>query len=537
MNRRWKKRTLAVGAATMLLTACAPAPPGPDPVADLLLLVTFEGLPGRSLGCEGNPRARTPHLDRFSRTGVTAANAVGTPLGTRPGLATLLTGLTPGEHGLRHDTYPLGPGRTLAEVLRDEGFRTAAFATTPAADRRHGLGRGFERHSVIPGDALARSFADWRDDPSEAPAFVWIHLRGVDPTDADDSFARVRDVAGADAFVVVTVPDAPRPDPAVPVLVAGPTVAPGIRSGLTYTGDVCAIIAAAAAGSDHLKGALENPPADREIPLPAPFAPPAEAMVALNRGRDLQRAGDPAAAADAFATARIAEPRLVEALAREADLCRRLGRTQDAVDRAQEVLALVPEHPDARVLLARLLAAQRDAKAARKWLTPVLDASPSHAGALAARAELALLAGDSPAAVRDLRAALANVDLEPGTLVDIGTGLSKVGLHADAVRTVRRAVNGGDRSPPTRYTLGFVLQKSERFQESVSEYTMLIREHPAYLPPYRNLGMLMAKDGEIERAILLWERGLEHHPDDAGLLANVKTAREALGLATLGDSE
>ena len=88
--------------------------------------------------------------------------------------------------------------------------------------------------------------------------------------------------------------------------------------------------------------------------------------------------------------------------------------------------------------------------------------------------------------------------------------------------------------PDARYTLAWVLEQAERFPESVQEYELLIRDHPEYLPPYRNLGALMARDGEVERAIRLWEEGLRHHPDDPGLRTNVEAARGALGEATLG---
>jgi len=198
------------------------------------------------------------------------------------------------------------------------------------------------------------------------------------------------------------------------------------------------------------------------------------------------------------------------------------------------VLAAVPEHPDAKVLLARLLAAAPDPDGAEALVREVLRASPRHAGALAARAEVEILRGNAPAAARDLRSALAAAGTRSDDLVAIAAELSRAGLHAEAVATARRALETGDRSPPARFTLAIALAGAERYAESVDEYARLIREHPEYLPPYRNLGTLMARDGELERAIRLWEQGLQFHPDDAGLKANVEEARRALGLGTLG---
>jgi tetratricopeptide (TPR) repeat protein len=187
--------------------------------------------------------------------------------------------------------------------------------------------------------------------------------------------------------------------------------------------------------------------------------------------------------------------------------------------------------------LARLRAADHDPDQASALLREVLAVSPRHAGALAARAEVEILRGSADAAVRDLRTALAAAGGRSDDLVAIAGGLSAAGLPDDAIAAARRALATGDHSPPARYALAFALSKAERYPESVEEYASLIRDHPAYLPPYRNLGALMARDGELERAIHLWESGLQISPDDPGLLANVEQARRALGLGTLGGGQ
>ncbi|MCK7481501.1 MAG: sulfatase-like hydrolase/transferase [Candidatus Moduliflexus flocculans] len=64
---------------------------------------------------------------------------------TLPAHATILTGLYPAAHGVRNNGRELDPKfRTLAELLKGQGFATAAFVSSFSVDSRFGLGRGFD---------------------------------------------------------------------------------------------------------------------------------------------------------------------------------------------------------------------------------------------------------------------------------------------------------------------------------------------------------------------------------------------------------
>jgi tetratricopeptide (TPR) repeat protein len=500
-----------------------------SPAASRLALVTIEAMSDDDAGCAGNPRARTPWLDRLARTGLQARDARTPARPVRATLASALTGAGPDGHGLARDELALDPAvPTVAGVLARDGVRTAAFPGTAAADRRHGLGRGFAFHPLR---FDPRDLEDWLAEGD--PAFAWVHLgeaRDEGPAGADAALGQVLRTLGPDAFVVVA--GTGRDGAGVPFVVRSPDVPAGIRRGATSITDAAAVLGAARAGEPLLADALADPPADRVVtalPTP-PLATGVDSLVTA--ARDHERAGRPGEARAAWTAAFTAEPGLVAARARAAELAFRDGDAPAAASLATGLLALVPDHPEARVLLARLLVRRKD-EAARPLLDGVLAESPHHPGALVLRAELALEAGDPARAVRDLRLALVAAGEDPGALLDVARGLSRAGLHEDAVRTAQRAI-GRDDSPFARYTLAFVLERAERYPEAVREYARLVRTHPGYLPPYRNLGALMARDGELERAIDLWERGLAHNPGDPSLTANLEAARRALGLATLG---
>jgi tetratricopeptide (TPR) repeat protein len=275
------------------------------------------------------------------------------------------------------------------------------------------------------------------------------------------------------------------------------------------------------------------PGCDRPGPeTPSVFRPSPQAAALIRDARARERAGRLPEALALYESALEAEPRLVDARVRAGELARRTGHPEEAAREAEAVLDGRPEHAEARLLLARALARTDPARAHRE-LTPVLAARPDDARVRVAAAEIALGAGDASAAMAHLRRALA-APYHAAIRLETARAMASAGFFDDALEVAREVVDREDRAPDARYTVAWILEEAERYPECVRAYRELIRDHPDYPPPYRNLGALMARDGELPRAIRLWERGLEHAPDDEGLRANVDRAMQALGLRVEG---
>ena len=153
--------------------------------------MTIDTLRADRVGAYGDRAARTPRLDELARKGVLFERAFTPAPLTLPAHATILTGLLPPQHGVRgNGAFALGKGsRTLAEVMRERGLRTAAFVGAFPVARRFGLDRGFDvyddaftRASGLHFDFAERS-ADRVVDAARAwlaattgPVFVWAHL-------------------------------------------------------------------------------------------------------------------------------------------------------------------------------------------------------------------------------------------------------------------------------------------------------------------------------------------------------------------------
>ena len=89
---------------------------------NVLLLWSDEQRPD-TLGCYGNPRVSTPHLDRLAAGGALFEQAYCTQPVCSPSRASALTGLYPHTHGVRRCNVVLDPAvPTLAELLRAQGY-------------------------------------------------------------------------------------------------------------------------------------------------------------------------------------------------------------------------------------------------------------------------------------------------------------------------------------------------------------------------------------------------------------------------------
>ena len=162
-----------------------------------LLLVTLDTTRADRLGCYGYEKASTPALDGLAAGGVRFAHAVSSIPLTLPSHATLLTGLYPPEHGLHFNTSGSLNGQieTLAEVLQDHGYRTAAFVSAFVLDSRYGLTQGFGRYddslpevgvapheiAEIPGNIVTDRALVWLEQNRDSRFFGWVHL--FDPHD------------------------------------------------------------------------------------------------------------------------------------------------------------------------------------------------------------------------------------------------------------------------------------------------------------------------------------------------------------------
>jgi choline-sulfatase len=190
-------------------TASAAAPSVPSN----LLLITVDTLRADHLSFYGYDRDTTPGVAGWIGEAALFERFY-TPLPlTDPAFSSMMTGLAPIRHGVRHTSRRLdGSIATLAEVLRSHGWDTAAFVSRGGLMRGGNLDRGFDVANFEGGDpdALglsgARAKAEvwqrrakdvtdiallWIWKRAEPPFFVWLHY--YDPHAFYDALPPFRD--------------------------------------------------------------------------------------------------------------------------------------------------------------------------------------------------------------------------------------------------------------------------------------------------------------------------------------------------------
>ena len=145
---------------TAWCTSLVTAAPGDRPRPNVVLIMTDDQGYG-DLGVHGNPVIKTPHLDRFAGQSVEVESFYVCPV-CAPTRASLMTGRYNYRTGVT-DTF-LGRAMmhadelTIAEILRDAGYRTAIFGKWHLGDcyPMRPMDQGFERSLVHTGGGLCQ---------------------------------------------------------------------------------------------------------------------------------------------------------------------------------------------------------------------------------------------------------------------------------------------------------------------------------------------------------------------------------------------
>lgn len=160
----------------MLSTAVASSPPSH------LFLISIDCLRASHVGAYGYEKPTTPHIDELARDAVVFRDAVSTSSWTLPAHMSMLTGLTPSQHGVVSLTQRL-PSNVpyLPERLRQHGYETLGIVTWWFVSQTYGFDRGFD-------------------------FFRFKELADADEV-IDDAIARIRAGAGRDQFFFLHLVD------------------------------------------------------------------------------------------------------------------------------------------------------------------------------------------------------------------------------------------------------------------------------------------------------------------------------------------
>jgi arylsulfatase A-like enzyme len=161
--------------------SAAEAPPAGGEHPDVVL-ITVDTWRADRLGLHGSPRGTSPFLERLADDALVFERALSTASWTWPSMVSIVTGLTPSEHGAISIDHAAPDGAsTLAEVFAAAGYATEFIGWNSylCADGA-GFDQGYERYACHGAsaeqirDQLVDRLRESEDDPR--PRFLHLHL-------------------------------------------------------------------------------------------------------------------------------------------------------------------------------------------------------------------------------------------------------------------------------------------------------------------------------------------------------------------------
>jgi arylsulfatase len=175
------------GASTALTAAPEDAPN--------IILITVDTLRADHMGAYGYSRPTSPRLDALAAEGVLYERSISQAPNTHPSMASMLTSQYPSRLGgkaLKYIHYALP---TIAEVLGNAGYDTAAIVSNVWLKEQMGFNEGFahfdqtsgmsefyaeqERFDWKDASHISNAALAWLDDAPKSPFFLWLHY--LDP--------------------------------------------------------------------------------------------------------------------------------------------------------------------------------------------------------------------------------------------------------------------------------------------------------------------------------------------------------------------
>jgi len=536
-----------------------------------VVVITIDTLRPDHLHCYGYDKIQTPTLDGIAHNGVLFQNGVTqTPL-TPPSHASIFTGLNPPNHKVR-DTggFILSPSTpTLASLLQEKGWDTAAFVSSAVLKKRFGFDHGFavyddqmprpgNRQEFLEdaerraGDTVDRAVA-WLDGRSDKPFFLWVHL--YDPHTPYDPPSPFREqykdrpydgeIAYADRELGRLMESLRRKSPPEKTLVA---VLPDHGESLGEHGefshgvflyDATLRIAFLLSGPGVPSGLRVTPQA-RTIDLlptilalmgsPAPAGVDGASLVPLFGGKD---------AGTAVSYAETLFPKInmgwaeLRAIRTNQWKYIRAPRPElyDLSRDPKETNNVLAEHPyEVRKLEAQLVAASRSTGSEKVETTPMDERT---------LAQLKSLGYTSGFTSRSY--SLNGQGADPKDRVGIlklmdAAEQPQSGLSAPRrIELLQQAVRMDPSNPLLYHSLGAKLEKSGRFDDAMKLYRAALKNGVDNGRLRSRLGDLLVRAGKKAEAIPEYEQSVRMNPADVATEANLATAYLELG--RLADAE
>jgi arylsulfatase A-like enzyme len=148
-----------------------------------IILISLDTLRADHLGIYGYHRNTSPYIDAFAKESIVFENALVQSPWTLPSHMSIMTSLYPSSHGVVVRNNRLADEHvTLAELLGEKGYKTAAFADGAFMKGDYGFKQGFDMYDGDNWIGIARILPKaekWLEENKANPFFLFIHCYDI----------------------------------------------------------------------------------------------------------------------------------------------------------------------------------------------------------------------------------------------------------------------------------------------------------------------------------------------------------------------
>lgn len=124
-----------------------------------IILISMDELRPDHLGCYGYERIKTPNIDKIAEGGVLFETCIAASDFTPVCMSSTICGCYPNKHTVRTPFCRI-QSKTIAEILKEKGYRTAGFVGVGVIGARHGFGKGFDLYDEPTSDT---AHSTWKE--------------------------------------------------------------------------------------------------------------------------------------------------------------------------------------------------------------------------------------------------------------------------------------------------------------------------------------------------------------------------------------
>jgi len=145
-----------------------------------VILITLDALRYDHLSCYGYKRNTCPNIDMIAKKGALFTQAIAQSSHTAPSVSSIMTSAMPNSHLVSGWGCVLNPKlRTLAEILKSQGFKTAFFCGNLSfkINDIKGIERGFDSFFVTSSEekVITNKAVEFINQNMNRPFFIYLH--------------------------------------------------------------------------------------------------------------------------------------------------------------------------------------------------------------------------------------------------------------------------------------------------------------------------------------------------------------------------